>query len=724
MAATMTSPAMLTGATVLLGTASYMAPEQARGKPVDKRADIWAFGVVLYEMLAGRRAFEGESVTEVVGAVIHKDPDWSALPTSLSPALRMIIERCLQKDPRQRFRDMGDVRLAMDGAFAAAAPPTPGDAGSSRRRPLWTAGLASAVALLLAVPVILLTRQGGASTPPLVRFGVPALPNLLTAFTLSPDGRHLGMLASNAEGRDGLWVHSLESGQSRELARSGNIGTIPFWSPDGRFLAYGRPDGIYTIDIAGGPPQRIGVASRRVTHGAWSPSGVLALGSAGGGLMRLSADGGETAPLTMLDDSRQEFLHVGPSFLPDGRRFLYLRLSKIPGQSGIYVGSLDDPPDAQSLVRIMPAVRIALYAGSATPGRGHVLFLRDRALMAQEFDESALQLEGDPVLVAENIGDTPFGSVTALFSASTNGVLAYRHDEEFRVGGTPVWVDAGGRELGVATPGGPDNALYPQVSPDGTRVALVMDNDVWVHHVDGRPAIKLTFAGGAFSPVWSPDGRQLAFELGQRVHVLPADGSGAAPVPLTSDGHFHPHGWTKDGQVIVSFNNGREENGWDVGRVAASGGGSAAAIVQTPANEGFTGAAVSPDGRWLAYVSNATGADEIWVRPYSGPAAAVRVSAEGGAMPVWAPDGRELYFITATPESTWRVMAATLGPGSELRFSRPRQLFETEHALGGQPPSYDVASDGRFLMLKRDRSRPAEPTHVVLNWQALTENGD
>jgi serine/threonine-protein kinase len=243
---------------------------------------------------------------------------------------------------------------------------------------------------------------------------------------------------------------------------------------------------------------------------------------------------------------------------------------------------------------------------------------------------------------------------------------------------------------------------------------------VWVHHVDGRPAIKLTFEGGAFSPVWSPDGQRLAFELSGRVHVLPADGGGRTPEPLTKDGHVHPNGWTKNGQVVVSFDGGNQERpGWDVGHVSASGGASIEPLVQTPANEGQTGAALSPDGRLLAYVSNATGTDEIWVRPYPAAGAPVRVSADGGAMPVWARNGRELYFIAAMPDGMWRVMAARLEAGPALRFSSPRQLFEASYALGGQPPSYDVAPDGRFLMLKRDRTRPAEPTHVVLNWMSM-----
>ena len=715
---TITSPAMQTGAGIILGTAAYMAPEQARGRTVDRRADVWAFGCVLFEMLAGVRPFGGSDVTEVLADVLKSDPPWRLLPASTPPRVRTTLERCLEKDPSRRMRDCGDVRLALDGAFETLVP-APAPATVRPRGALWLAAGAAVVAILAAIAAAVAGGRGGAEPPPLVRFQVPALPNLLTLFTLSPDGRHMAMLASNAEGRSGLWVHSFESGQTRELQQAGSVGMMPFWSPDGRFLAYSIAGGLYRIDIAGGPPERIVPTTARFTHGAWSPSGTIVVGGTQGGLMQLPAAGGDIVPLTAIDASRQETIHLGPSFLPDGRRFLYMRISQDPDRSGIYVGSLDAQPDAQPATRLMPSERIAVYAGSGDFSRGHVLFMRDRALMAQALDLDSLQLAGEPLLVAENVGTE--GVVTGRFSASMNGVIAYRHSEEFLVGGTPVWVNRNGQEIGAATSNAPNNALYPQISPDGTRVALVVQNDVWVHHLDGRPPIKLTFAGSAYSPVWAPDGSRLAFEYLRRVHVLPSDGSGGAPQPLTPDGHVHPHGWARDGRVIVAFDGGNQSNPWDVGQVPAAGGGSIEPIVQTPANEGQTGAALSPDGRWLAYVSNATGADEVWVRPYGGTGAPVRVSAAGGGMPVWARDSRELYFLEAVPDGAWRVKAARLDPGPGLRFAPPQQLFESSYALGGQPPSYDVAADGRFLMLKRDRSRPAEPTHVILNWRGTFE---
>ncbi len=702
---TITTPAV-TSVGVILGTAAYMSPEQARGRTVDKRADVWAFGCVFYEMLTGRRAFDGESVTDTIGAVIHKEPDWEALDANTPVYVRNVLRRCLEKDPKQRLRDIGDARLALAGAFdipEAGAPNTP-QRGWHRAAALAAVALVASAATGLGV--WLLTRV----EPPMVsaiRFSVSPPPAPLGQFlSLSPDGRSLAFLA-NESGTSRLWVHSFETGDTQVLGRSGTVSGAPFWSPDSRFIAYTGEGKLRKIDVSGGPPEVVSDAPQSFAGGTWNEDDVLVFADATRGLMQVSA-GGTPTPLTTVDPTRKETSHSGPWFLPDGRHFLYLRSSSEAGNAGIYVGRLDAKPEEQDRTRLLAAQNNPLYARSRGAGPGHLLFMRERTLMAQPFDPARLQLSGAGVRVADQLGTGAGGTSSyGYFSVSSTGVLAYRRNQS--ASGSVVWVSRTGQE-GAPIAAALDLPANPKLSPDGRRLAVIVGGDLWVHDIEGRPPIKLTFGGPHYSPLWTPDGRRIALETNSVVVAVPADGSGGTPEPMSPlKGHYHPHGWSAGAREIILVDL-LGSNQTDIVRFSTQEKGEPQAVVATPANEGGLGAALSPDGRWLAYVSDQTGRPEIWVRPYPGPGPAIRISPSGGVEPVWAKNGRELFYREGD-----RVMAVAVNGGNEFSFKPATALFESRYVHAGQPPTYDVAADGRFVMLKSDKASQT-PFNIVLNW--------
>jgi Tol biopolymer transport system component len=724
MSPTMATPALVTGATVLMGTAAYMSPEQARGKPIDKRADIWAFGVVLFEMLTGHRVFDGETVTEVAGAVIHKEPDWNALPAATPAVVSMVVRRCLQKDARQRFRDIGDVRLALDGAFSVGGVATPASPVETKRRswPL-TAAVAALAALATGVAAWLLLRPDPVDRRPL-RFDVaPADVRALSPLMdISPDGRMLAYVIVEEGGAPRLWVRSLETGETRALSPSEQTRQPIFWSPDSRYVAFHSGGKLKKVDVSGGPSETI-VDTGVYSGGSWGRSGEIVFSNTNS-IMRVSAGGGTATIVTTLDTTRRESAQLLPWFLPDGRHFLYLRLfGGSEGPTGLYIGSLDSMPDQQSTNRLIATGQNAAYAPSHESGRGHVLFVRDGLLMAQAFDEEARSTVGDPVRVGTDLVET--NSVLAALSASANGTVAYRKGTTST--GSLTVVDRSGKAAPLLPKMTLDRPQYPRLSPDGRRLAVVVSGALWVHDLDGRPPIKLTFhAEPAYSPLWTRDGRRIVYERGgdskTTLFSVAADGAGAMPEPVAPEGHFHPHGWSADGEVVA----GRlTNNSGDVVRFMPQTTATIQDVVATPQNEGF-GGAVSPDGRWVAYTADPTGRNEIWVRPANGAGAAVRVSPGGGNEPIWSRDGRELFYVEDR-----KLMAVPVTQGAEFTFKAPQELFtaaafadgtRANIVRGQQPPSYDVGPDGRFVMITVD-DRADVPISIIVNWAELLRGG-
>ena len=439
------SPTLTLGATevgVILGTAAYMAPEQARGKAVDKRADIWSFGVVLYELLTGERLFTGEDAAETLAAVIHKQPDLAKVPRQA----RRLLEECLQKDPKQRLRDIGDAkRLLIDAAVESKVPRQVRRAAPMR----WV--IAAGLFIVVACAALLFAFEHRRKRPvgEVVRFQIaaPEKTTFENYVAPSPDGRRLAFTATGADGRPYLWVRSLDSLDTRLLSGTANA-SGPFWSPDSRFIAFGDGNKLKKVDVTGGPPLTLCELPNTVGSGAWNQAGILIFGARGaGGLNRVSAAGGVATPVTELDSSRQEGLHSFPAFLPDGRHFIYLRTSALAERHGIYVGSLDTKPEQQASKRLLAVQYGAAYAPTADSALGRLLFLREGTLMTQPFDSRRLELVGEPVPVAEQVGSA--NAVQGHFGVSASGVLAYRTGAAGG-GSSLTWYDRQGKVLGAA----------------------------------------------------------------------------------------------------------------------------------------------------------------------------------------------------------------------------------------------------------------------------------
>jgi Tol biopolymer transport system component len=704
---------LVTGQGTILGTAAYMSPEQARGQATDRRTDIWAFGAVLFEMLTGQRAFQGESVADTLAAVIQADPGLDRLPSAMPPHVRATIERCLQKDARDRARDMADVGMALDGVFsgpgstAAATSTATSTFSRARSSARWmaAAGLAGA---LVAGAAVWVFRAPSPSIAPAMRFSVSAPVGLrFGRFALSPDGRSVAFTAaSEGAGLFGLWVHSFETGQSRHLERAGLITNSVFWSPDARFIGFVAESAIRRIAVDGTDLQSI-TPIADYNGAVWTPDGTILSGRARGGLLKVPASGGTPVAVTELDAARDETGHTGPVMLPDGRRFLYFRVSRNPERDAVFVGSLDAAPAAQSTRPVLP-LRTPPLLSLSPDGVAHLVFVRDGTLMAQEFDPSSMTLSGSASAIAARVA---FPQVSVA-----GDTIAFRGPGP-PAGGVPAWFARDGRSAGpvFATPMPP--VAYPQISPDGTRLAAISGGALWIYPLDGRPPVRLT-SGNILSPRWSPDGQSIVYERfgsAAGLYSIAADGSSSVPRAVSPSGHFHAHGFIDGGRGLLAIFLPPGSGGtWQLVQMASSGTEAPARLGDIVLPDGAASAALSPDGRWLAYITDTTGSAELWVRRYPTLDAAVRVSPNGALDPVWAKDGRALFYLEGD-----KLMSVRVGPDTRARFAHqaPVRVLEKSFIRIGQEPSYDVAADGRLLMLGRMPAGPSVPVEVIVNWR-------
>ena len=725
------SPTLTMGATevgVIMGTASYMSPEQAAGKPVDRRADIWSFGVVLWEMLTGTRLFDGESVSHTLADVLRAGIDFVKLPVSTPSTIRELLKRCLDRDLKTRLRDIGEARIAIQKYLAnpvdEATGVTETIAGPSRPRfGMVTAAVAVVATLALAAVSVIHFRE---QPPPaeLVRFQV-AMPENTTLnawVPLSPDGRMAAFIAEDRDGRRRIWVRPLDVLQARPIAEVGG-NALPFWSPDSRSLAYYAGGKLKKVDFAGGPPVNLCDISFTFRGGAWSPEGVIIYGASTTGLWRVSQSGGVPAALTILDGPHGEANHDHPFFLPDGRHFLYLRRSGAAEREGIYIGSLDNVPEKQPSQRLLAASSQAEYAASPGAASGHLLFLRDNTLMAQPFDPAKLVLSGDPVPVADPLfinGDYAYFSSSAGRSLNPTA-LSYLTGTAAQAQLT--WLDRAGKTLGK--PGEPILSSEVAISPDGSQAAMVRNGDIWVLEFARNSSSRLTSDPAAeLAPIWSPDGKRVVFSSArvgaEGLSVKAANGATPEEQVLKSSGSVTPTSWSRDGKFLLytSIDSKTKTDIWMMpapGSSSSSDGDKPKPFLQTADSEGQ--AQFSPDGKWVVYASTESGTGEIYVRSFPDAGNKVKISTGGGVEPCWSADGKEIFY-----RNNRQVMAVPVTAGSIIHPGSPKVLFEVTLRGAGameRHPNWIVSPDGkRFLAQVTGEANNSEPITVLLNWQA------
>ncbi len=732
---TLTRMATMQG--VLLGTAAYMSPEQAKAKPVDRRADIWAFGCVLYETLTAKKAFDGETITDTLAAVVRAEPDWSPLPTNTPARVRVLLQRCLQKDPKQRLQAIGEARISLDEVLSGA-PEVSSSAGvSPANSPLWRRALPWAVAACLAIALAVVAwapwRAEVTNNPVQpVRFEIP-VPQKLTlppegAFALSPDGSQLAFFATGADGALDLYVRPLDSLQARLLSGTEATGFAPmlFWSSDGRRIAFSTGGKLKAVDVSSGTVETLCDTSTNAAAGggSWNRNGLIVFGQPDGGVMKISAQGGTPVLVTALDTSRGEVAHMFPSFLPDGRHFIYLRISTNPSNNGIYAGSLDSSPGKQDMNRLLATSYDAEYVPSSSdPSIGQLLFLtNDGTLMAQPFDARQLELTGQAVPVAQRVGS--FSSILGFFSASATGALVYRGGAGglYRL----TWFDRQGKILGTA--GDPVDFLPPALSPDGTEAVVGRRDDqggraLWLLDFSRGTNTRFTFGSYAGAAIWSPDGKRVVFLSGSGdLYQKAANGATGEELLLKSSGFPSPADVSRDGRFLL-YNAFAPKTNWDIWALPLQGDRKPFPFLQTSSPE--LDGHFSPDGRWVAYTSGETGQFEVYVRPFSpNPSAADvsgsgvkwQVSSAGGQEPRWSADGKELYYLTLD----WKVMEVDVTTSPTFQAGTPKALFQAPQQTGNAAGNVgDYTADGkRFLFSVPVEQSGQAPFDVVLNWQA------
>ncbi len=705
---------------IILGTAAYMPPEQAKGKSVDRRADIWSFGCVLFEMLAGRMAFSGESVTDTLAAVIKEEPDWSLIPEPVPPRINELLGRCLRKDPKQRLQSIGDARITIEEALSGVGELTSSAAGKpAGAAPRWRVPpYALFIVAGLIAAVLAITYFGApVAAPPALCLSIdpPHGAQFESAFSLSPDGTRLAFVATTS-GKQLLWIRPLDSPEPRPLAGT-EEGDFPFWSPDGKSIGFFASGRLKRIDLANGSIENLAsVGDPR--GGAWSADGTILFAPAiNSTLMKIPAIGGTPSPATDFDPSRQERSDRWPSFLPDGRHFVFLEEGNADSPDAIAIGSLGST--STQVISTMPTGSAALYADN------HLIYSSGGFLVAQPFDKESLKLVGEPVRLAENVSPVGIYGPTGylLASASASGLLVYRTNvpamSQFTV------VDRNGKKARTIGPLGTYET--PALSPDQKRiVAAVADRGqsgfytpLWLMDAATGASSRFTFDNfDDGSPIWSPDGRWIYFNSNRggpyNIYRKKADGSADAELVVKSANIETPSDISSDNRFLLIEDFSPVTNR-DLLYMSLEPGGKPKPYRATPATE--ADGRFSPDGRWVAYCSdeNRGGDFEIFVSPFPPTKSKWQVSSEGGYWPMWSSDGRELYFLSGTT-----LMAAEVIPGATFQFRPPQALFSFHPAQGaaGQAHSGYFAMTGgkEFLLNELATSGDSPPITVLSNW--------
>jgi Tol biopolymer transport system component len=708
---TITSPFQVSQLGVILGTAAYMAPEQAKGKPVDKRADIWAFGCVVYEMLTATRAFGGEDVTDTLAAIVRGDPDWSRLPRETPESVRTLLRRCLEKDPRERLPDIGAARLELKDAIHGSVAPVSSVPPAAPRRPIlpWVMAFLGILAAFLtaigavvrdsARPLPETRAYKSAIVPPAALTGAP-----VRRMQISPDGLRLAFVAPDASSQTMLWVRPLEGAQAQPLRGTEGAGA-PFWSPDSRWIAFQADGKLKKVEATGGTVTTIGDATE-TPPGTWNRDNVILTTGAGNVIVRQSASGGPQVPVTVRGSGTVERIHITPFFLPDGRHFVYATSRLDAAASAIYVGSIDSSESTHLLDGGVPQ-----YAN------GHLLFLRGTILMAQRFDPDRLALSGEAVPLAEDVQiNTATG--TGAFSVSQAGELVFQVGAS--AGSRLTWFDRAGKVLGAVGDVGPYADV--QLSPDGrwataTKVATEGRPDVWLVDVARSQPRRFTIdSSGGFAAIWRPDSTRVVYGV-RRPDSLDfveqaIDGTGVRTL-FSSGRDKYPIGLSPDGSVLLYL----IRTGATRGRLWTLHFPDRTSRQLFPDSDPAQQAAeISPNGRWIAYTAVMdTGVSGVYVASFPDGTARREIPSRDAASPHWRRDGRELFFTAAG-----RLMAVDVDTsGASLDAGVPHALFEASvpAAALGMRSTYAPTPDGqKFLFNTWDARNAVTPITLVVNW--------
>jgi Tol biopolymer transport system component len=704
--ATVTTP--LTARGTILGTSQYMAPEQYEGRPADPRSDIWAFGCVLYEMIAGRRPFDGETAASIIGAIVSSDPP--ALPT-LAPGVPAGIERvirgCLDKDPEARWQDVRDVRRALEAARGEAATAAP--AAASRSRTGWIA--ATAGALLIAVAALAVNWNRTAPVSP-VRFDINlAAPAEIQRFTdtrqyfvVSPDGSRVVIAAAGGTPSGSLWVKAMDAASAQVIP--GTAGAeAPFWAPDGRSIGFfvAGTFQLKRVSLDGGAPKTLCPILGNGWNGAWAPDGTIIFSEWGARrMMRVSEDGGEPALVRT-----GQWPAAWPHFLPDGRHFLFNSVNLNGGTIESFMASLD-------------SAEITPIAG--VPSRmeyvaGRLVFWRDGTLFAQPFDLDRARLTGSPTTLADHVHGFAITGFAAFSTAP--GTLLFQSGV---AGNRLDWLDRQGRPLG--SPGREADYISVQLSPDGSSVAYCArdqdlgTNDVYILDLERNADRRLTTDRRTENlPIWTPDGETLVYAADRTgapsLFAKPVNGPGEERpiVPPSAGGPQRPTSFTPDGTFVIYTHN-EPTTASDILMAPMEGSGPITPVIQTKAREGV--ARLSADGKWLAYVSDESGRNEVYVQRFRDASTRRQVSQSGGGTPRWRHDGREIFFLSSGRDRVWAVDMGLPGTGAAVP-GIPHLLFAVSRRL----IDYDVTRDGQRFLLAPDVPREAGALSVVLHSPAL-----
>jgi len=704
---------------VVLGTAAYMSPEQARGRALDRRTDIWSFGVVLYECLVGSRPFEGETATDLIAKILEREPDWDALPETTPPNVRMLLQRCLQKDRKQRLRDIGEAWVVLDGALAgdfsvAGLAPV-------RAQPAWRRALPWLIVVILAAALTASRLFTTSVKLPVIRatLTIPESQSLtgdpFPKMDISADGTRIVFAGIHESSKSLLYLRHIHQLDATALANTDDA-FCPFFSPDGDWIAFAQKGKLRKISVLGGPATTICDAAN-LRGGSWGADGTIVFApDKQSGLWRVPATGGDPVKLTDAgaDEAIPSQSHRWPQLLPDGKTALF---TASPMNSSYSDGSIV-ALSLETLIQkeIIREGRFARYVPT-----GHIVFARSQTLMAVPFDTKKLELKGPSIPVLEGLGATP-GMGSAQYAFSQTGTLLYLSGSSTGEEKLLIWIDREGKESPVSQHkrvyGGP-----ARISPDGTRIAASIvgdtgNRDIWILEIERDAFMRLTSDEAADQfPLWSPDGKWIVYgsdrgKSAQNLYRQLADGTGEAERLTTSDNRHVPWSFSPDG-AILAFLEGNPKTGANILYLRLD--------VEERKPEVFLATAfyeadpfLSPDGKWLAYTSDESGEMEVYIRPFLRPGRRVNVSTGGRSyLPRWSPDGKEILYRTDGGLSAVSVSVQD----DTIRAQTPHQLFELKGARYSN--MYDIAPDGnRFLFYRtagETKEQSQQPT-VVVNW--------